>query len=175
MTIYIDIVFIENLLLNYIILVATALISKSKIKYLRIFFASCLGSIFSILEYFLQISFIFKILISGFMIYISYNTNKINIFFKKLIMFYLTSLTFGGASYMLLFFINPQKLKIENGHFIGTYPIKVAILGGVLGFTIIAIVSKIIKERMSIKNMLYELEIFYKGKQVRIMTLVDSR
>ena len=76
---------------------------------------------------------------------------------------------------MLLFFINPQKIMLENGHFIGTYPIKIAILGGVLGFIIIAIVSRIIKERISIKNMLYELEIFYKGKNVKVMTLVDSR
>ena len=37
MTIYIDIIIVENLIMNYIILYATAVISKDKISYTRIF------------------------------------------------------------------------------------------------------------------------------------------
>ncbi len=36
MTIYIDVIFLENLILNFIILYATGLISKSEIKFIRI-------------------------------------------------------------------------------------------------------------------------------------------
>ena len=51
MTIYIDIIIVENLIMNYIILYATGLISKSKISHLRIFLASAIGAIYVITEY----------------------------------------------------------------------------------------------------------------------------
>ena len=51
MTIYIDIIIVENLIMNYIILYATGLISKSKISHLRIFFASAIGAIYVITGY----------------------------------------------------------------------------------------------------------------------------
>ena len=51
MTIYIDIVLLENLIMNYIILFTTGLIMKLKIKHLRIISASLLGAIYSIVAY----------------------------------------------------------------------------------------------------------------------------
>ena len=51
MTIYIDIVLIENLVMNFIILLATGIILKEKIKVIRLFFASMLGAIYSIISY----------------------------------------------------------------------------------------------------------------------------
>ena len=66
MTIYIDIVLIENLIMNYIILLATGIILKEKIKHLRLFLASLLGAIYSILSYLsileLYSNFILKII-----------------------------------------------------------------------------------------------------------------
>lgn len=107
------------------------------------------------------------------MILISFENTKVIVFFKNLIFFYLTSLTFGGAAFMFIFFVEPQNAVLEEGHFIGTYPIKMAFLGGVLGLILIFIVSKIIKDKF--KNLICDLEIGYKGKKTKIKALVDSR
>lgn len=40
MTIYIDLVFFENLILNYIIILATCILRKVKIHWIKIFIAS---------------------------------------------------------------------------------------------------------------------------------------
>ena len=45
MTIYIDVVLIENLFMNYIILFATGIILKIKMKQIRLLLASFLGAI----------------------------------------------------------------------------------------------------------------------------------
>ena len=176
MTIYVDIVFLENLLLNYIILLATAIISKSKIKFFKFFLASSFGSLYAILNYIINLNlftnFLLKLFISIFMILLSFENKKMKIFFKNLIMFYLTSFTFGGAAFMLLFFISPESVIYENGHFIGTYPIKIAIYGCLLGFIIIFIVAKVIKSRFL--NTLCDLEIFYDEKSIKLKTLIDS-
>jgi hypothetical protein len=44
-------------------------------------------------------------------------------------LFYLVSFTFGGVAFMLLFFLKPDEIIYEDGHLIGTYPIKIALLG----------------------------------------------
>ena len=51
MTIYIDVVLIENLLMNYIILFATGVILKIKIKHIRLILASLIGAIYTIIAY----------------------------------------------------------------------------------------------------------------------------
>lgn len=176
MTIYVDIVFIENLLLNYIILCATAIIGKNKLHFFRFLLASSFGSLYAILNYVISLTnlenFLLKLFISSFMILISFDNKKIKIFLKNLIMFYLTSFTFGGAAFMLLFFVSPESVIYENGHFVGTYPIKITFFGGALGFGIIALVAKFIKNKIS--NTLCSLEIAFRGKIIKIKTLVDS-
>ena len=63
MTIYIDIIIVENLIMNYIILYATSLISKSQKSYLRMFVASLIGAIYATLEYILKVNIYSNIII----------------------------------------------------------------------------------------------------------------
>ena len=51
MTIYIDIIFLENIIMNFIILLSTGLVLREKISYTRIFVASILGSIYVVVTY----------------------------------------------------------------------------------------------------------------------------
>ena len=118
MTIYIDIIFLENLFMNYIILFATGTILKLPIKIIRTFISSSIGSIYAIISYMsiLEIysSTILKILLSVAMVYIAFNTKNLKQFVKQLIIFYLTSFTFGGVAFALLYFIRPQDILLEK-------------------------------------------------------------
>ena len=133
--------------------------------------------------YFVKINFLIntltKILISILLILIAFDSNKIKKLIKQLIFFYLVSFTFGGATFMLLFFISPQNIVMKENHLIGTYPLKVTIYGGILGFITIIIVSKIIKDRMSKKAMQtyiqYEsIPLFARNKRELYNSLYDS-
>ena len=178
MTIYLDIVLLENILLNYIIILSTAIISKEKIKFLKIILSSIVGGIFAIITYITNLPIIWgvmiKIMISIIMMQIAFEERKINKFVKILIFFYLVSFTFGGIAFMLLFFINPQNIIINENRFVGTYPLKIAVLAGGLGFIIITIVAQIIKNKLTKNNMICELEIFYKGKNKKMKTMLDT-
>ncbi len=178
MTIYLDVVFFENVVLNYIIILSTAIISKAKISIKRILVASSIGSIFTIFNYVVTLgciaNTIMKLLISLVIVMVAFNSNKVKNILKQLVFFYLVSFTFGGVAFMLLYVISPQNIVIEENHLVGTYPIKVAVLAGGIGFIMIAVVSKIIKDRMSKKSMLCDLEIFYKGKVKKVKTMIDT-
>lgn len=136
MTIYIDIIFLENLFMNYIIIYATGIIVKAPIKIIRTLLSATLGSVYAILSYIsiLEIysSVFLKIILSIAIVYIAFNPKNIKTFFKQLTIFYLTSFTFGGVAFALLYFISPQKILMENGVLIGTYPIKIVLAGGIV-------------------------------------------
>lgn len=114
MTIYIDIIFLENLFMNYIILFATGTIVKAPIKIMRTLISSIFGSVYAIVSYMsiLEIysSTLLKIILSISMVYIAFGSKNIKQFFKQLIIFYLTSFTFGGVAFALLYFISPQNI-----------------------------------------------------------------
>ena len=76
MTIYLDIVLIENLIMNSIIIYATAIIMKLKIKHLNILLSSIIGAIYSIMTYISNLkiysNIFIKIILSIIMVYIAY-------------------------------------------------------------------------------------------------------
>ncbi len=81
MTIYIDVVLIENLIMNSIILLATGLILKEKIKIIKVLLASLLGASYSLVSYMsiLEIysSMFLKIILSIVIVYIAFNPQTI--------------------------------------------------------------------------------------------------
>ena len=156
MTIYIDIVIIENLIMNYIILCATGIVSKNKIRHLRLIMASLLGAIYSVVAYMkiLEIysNIVLKILLSVIIVYIAYNPQTVKKLWKTLVMFYLVSFVFGGVAFSLIYIIKPQDIIMKNGLFLGTYPLKTIILGAIVAFAIIIIAVKIIRKKLKELN-----------------------
>ena len=178
MTLYIDLILLENIIMNYIIILATGMVCRIDIKHIRIFLSSLLGAIYAIVTYVVDLGIcvnnISKFFISISMVYIAFNSSSIKVMIKQVLIFYLTSFCFGGAAYYLLHNVNPNMLKSTNGVLIGTYPIKIAILGGILGFFIINISFRIIKNKLSKKDMLYDIEIYYKERSANLKVILDT-
>ena len=178
MTIYIDIVLFENIIMNYIILFATAIVLKLKIKYIRIFIASLLGAIYSVIAYIgilkLYSSIIMKILLSILIVYIAFNPQSLKKMWKNLIIFYLTSFVFGGVAFALIYILKPQDILMKNGLFLGTYPLKTVLLGAVISFAVILVAFKIAKGKFSKKDMFCNLEIKLNNKIVKTTAMIDT-
>lgn len=178
MTIYVDIVLLENLCMNYIILFATGFIMKMKLHHIRIILSALVGGVYAILSY-MQIfpiysNMIVKIILSVCMIYIAFFPKGIKALIKQLVMFYLVSFVFGGCAFALLYFVKPQDIFMRNGVYIGTYPIKIALLGGIVGFILTYIAFKIVKNRMSKKGLIYEIEIKIDEKSTKVKAMLDT-
>lgn len=178
MTIYLDVVLIENLCMNYIILFATGYILKIEIKHIRLIISALLGGIYSVAAY-LQIleiysNILLKIILSIVMVYIAYNSKNIKQIIKQLLFFYLITFVFGGCAFALLYFIKPEQILMRNGVYIGTYPLKIVILGGIVGFTLTVIAFKYAKMKINKKNMFCELEIYFENKKINTIALIDT-
>lgn len=178
MTIYIDVVFFENLIMNSIILIATGIILKQKIKWIRILLSSSLGAIYSIMTYIstLQIysNFLLKIILSIIIIYIAYNPQTVKQLWKSILIFYLTSFVFGGAAFALIYIIRPQDILMRNGLFLGTYPLKTVILAAIVAFVILITAFTIVKSKLNKKDMFCEVEVLLDDKAIKTKAMIDT-
>ena len=178
MTIYIDIIFIENIIMNAIILYATSIILKQKVKIIRLIISSTIGSIYSILMYITKLtiysSIISKFILSVVMIYVAFIPNDLKKMFKQIIIFYLTSFVFGGVALNLIYFLRPENVSIKNGLFTGEYALKVIMLGAIMAFIIIKISIKIIKTKFNAKDMYCYIKLKINEKQIETKAMIDT-
>lgn len=178
MTVYLDIVFLENVLMNYIIIFATGVVIKTELKKWRNIIASVVGAIYTVVMYLniipIYSNFVMKMILSVAIVYVSFKPKSIKKLIKDLVIFYLVSFVFGGCVFALMYFLQPQMAQIRNGVFVGAYPIKVALIGGLVAFAILQISFRIVKTKFSKKDMIFDVQVVINGKQVKVKALLDT-
>lgn len=178
MTVYLDVIFLENIVINYIILYVTGLISKSKIKQNKLLLGALIGAIYSIIYYLLKLkiysSFIIKIILSIVIIYVSFNSNNYKDLLKKVLLFYLTSFVFGGATIAIIYMANSQNITILNGVLVGNYTIKTILIGVIIAYFTILIAFKIIKNKISKKDLICDISVRLDNKNIKTKALIDT-
>ncbi len=94
---------------------------KNKTKIIRNIIGSIIGSIYAIIIYISKIDFysniFLKIILSFTIVYIAFKPPNFKGFIKHVIIFYLTSFTFGGVAFALLYFISPQNILFQSKFF----------------------------------------------------------
>lgn len=176
MTIYIDMIFIENLIMNTIIIYATSIIIKYKPKTTNVLISATIGSIYSIALYTTNLkiytSIISKFILSIVMIYTAFKPTNIKKTIKYIIIFYITSFIFGGMALYLIYYLKPEDILIKNGMFAGTYTLKVILLGAILAYVIIKISINFIKSKAKCTycNIIIKLN----NKQIKAKAMVDT-
>lgn len=178
MTIYLDVVLIENLMMNFILLLATGLILKEPIKKIRLLLASLVGAIYSVVSYvsILEIyaSMILKIILSIVIVYIAFNPQTMKKMWKDLLLFYLTSFVFGGAAFALIYIVKPQDILMKNGLFLGTYPLKTILLGAIIAFMVMMTAFTVVKSKITKKDMFTNIAFELNGKKIETIAMIDT-
>ena len=178
MTIYIDVVLIENLLMNYIILFATAIILKIQIKQIRLITGSLVGAIYTIISYVsglkIYSNFFLKLILSIIIIYISFNPKNLKKLLKFTLMFYLTSFVFGGAAFALIYVVKPQELLKNNGLVLNAKSLRVIFISAIIAFIVIIIAFKTVKNKISPKDMYCDIEIKLNNKKIETKAMIDT-
>lgn len=178
MIIYLDVVILENLIMNSIIMYAIAIILKIDIKHFRILISSTIGAIYSVLTYIsnfqIYSNLILKIILSIIMVYIAYKPKNIKILSKQILIFYLTSFLFGGVAFALIYVIKPQEILMKNGLFLGTYPLKSVFLAAIIASIICILGFKIVKNKISKKDMFCKVIITINKRQIETTAMVDT-
>lgn len=183
MEIYLDIVALENIVINYLILSVTSRFSKNKAGSLRLFLGSLLGTAYLVLMLTLPDMKIYttvfsKFLLSIAMVAVTFNCGKISVFLKTLAMFYATTFLFAGAGFALMFF-NRDWGIMRNGVLLSPLSFLDAkwtelLLAVALVLIILKIVWEAVQSRFLKEKLLVKISIVFDNKTTELSALVDT-
>lgn len=169
--IYIDGIFLENIIINSTILFQTAWFLKVNVKKKRIIIASTVGSIYvciMLLFKLIELNYIFsKISLSILMVYMVFSPKKFKTMLKQIVIFYSISIINLGS-----FYITTNIVGVYNkGLFV-----KITLYG--ISFILSYLLKKYLWKiySLDIKDLacIYDVEIFIGNKKYKYRGLIDT-
>ena len=175
-TVYLDILFLVNLTVDYFLLSAVALLRRINRKKIRLLLGAAAGSLYSSFVFFTPLSFAFtlpfKILASAFMVLISFEHRKISSFFKNLICMHIVSIGFGGLIMGAELLFSPRNLLVSNGEFYINISVLTLIIASSVAYISMLVFSRFLTPLK--KQGLHKITVTVDGKTTDLTALYDS-
>lgn len=162
MRIYIDLFFLFNIIMDFMIILATSIILRRNTNIFKIIVSSLLGGIFSILLFSNINNILIEILSIIIMVLISFGYNSFRYTVRNILYMYILSILLGGLIYLF-------NIKVSNSV--------------ILSYLIILIIASLvlilyIKEMKKIKNIYnnyYKVDIYFKDKEkISVVGFLDT-
>ena len=178
MEVYLDMLILENLIMNYIILLVTSKFSKEQTSILRMLISSLIGALYCAIVFFPALRFfytlLFKVCLSFILVIVAFSPQKPKQFMKVLSIFYVVSFVFGGAAFGLFYFTNFGVILSNGVFYISNFPIKILIISTIISYLIIKFAWTTIQNKLSRDNMYVILDIIFEEKEVKLKGLIDT-
>lgn len=159
MTIYIDVIFFENVVMNLSIILSEGIILNLKNNIFRKIWASVIGSCFYIVHIlFFQLTY-FQFIISSVIVFVAFKPLKLMTFVKEVIIFYFITFLFGGVSFALMNLKNEGVIEIVDGVLVGNFNLLFVFASAFVGAGILYYVLKR-KNEHTYKNIVIAIEEF---------------
>lgn len=177
MIVYVDILIVVNLIINYLLLLSVKRMVSAKTTEKRLIAASSIGAVYSLVIFLPEmgavISGAFKLVVSGLMIAVAFQKTRVKVYLKRLTLFYIISSVFAGI--MMLFYFLSGSAVMEYGNGI-TYlrisaPVLVLSAGGI--YILLSLVRRFFMSTASEKEVC-RVRITKGEKSVVLFALMDN-
>jgi len=177
-TVYVDVLFFINLIIDYIIISSTAFILNKSNNTFRFITASATGALYSTVIFFPQLKILnvifLKILISFIIVFIAFKYQSIVSHIKIFITYYLINFIYGGGMYAFYRFTNlGSKMNYSNGEYYIDLSLGAIILLSVLFYFLIKIFGRFLSDKPQ-QAVLKQIEITINGNKVCTNALIDT-
>lgn len=178
MEVYIEDVFLDNFIIDFILLLITAKLLKLQYSKLKIFLASSLGMLFALANIFLTINpvplFLYKLLSGFLMILVAFNTRSVKKIFLTYIVFLFVTFIVGGAC--LAICLTFGNISFNNGviSYQTALPLGIIILIiSVICYFLFQSVNSI-KKITTKSDFIFLATIFQDGKKIKTKAFLDT-
>lgn len=178
-SVYIDILFFVNLMINTIILMASAVILRIKYSCARVFAGAAVGALYACVIFFPKIHIIYtfaaRASAAALICFIAFAPKGVRQCVKQTVVFYITTAVFGVISLALLYFTDIGiRLGgvISNGVFYFNIPITYLVLSCAVAYASISAADKFFRKRAL--RSYTDITVFMGGKSVELKALVDT-
>ncbi len=177
MVIYLDILIVLNLFVDYFLLLSCSIISNLYVKKKRLILGAILGGLFSVFillpESNIFLSFIVKVCIALILILVTFGYKSKQLFIKTFLVFFVENFIFIGVMFFIWFFFSPPGMLWKNGITYITISPVVLIVSSFGAYVITSIFNSIFERKID-KEKIYSIEINFNNKKVFLNALYDS-
>lgn len=175
--IYADILIVINIIVNYLLLRATAAITGCNFKPTRFLLSACAGGIFSLIIFVDNITFILNLAIKtvflSAMVLIAFGAKSLKTFLKCFGAFFLSNFAFAGIMLGFTVALSPNAAIYKNGVVYFDINIFTLTITSVICYAVLNLISRFTKSRIPQKN-IFPIRITYGGKTVEGKALFDT-
>ncbi len=171
--------YIENLIINFIILQITKSITKTKISNKRMIIGSMVLALYPFVMFFPALDFLtnffIKIIISVIAIKLVFNAKSTKLYIKQLSGFYVVSFIFAGASLGIYFFtMDYNKYFFSHTGGLKIFPVKYLIMGIILGGIMLKNIIHYYQMKVLRERELLDIIIHFQDQDISITSLLDT-
>lgn len=180
--VYIDMVFLINLIMDYFILWIVKVWTKRHVKKIRLGIAAVVGAVITCLIILIPYSNYFTNVIVGYLltslmlIYIAFRPRRISELIKLTIIMYLSAVMLGGIMFALYYYssIGVVFSKVINSTYHMDLKVGLLIVFGVIAIIIIKIVSRTMTSTVLLNKNLFGIEIHINAHCINVNGLLDT-
>ncbi|MBE5743214.1 MAG: hypothetical protein E7358_00660 [Clostridiales bacterium] len=178
MQVYIEYAFLDNLIINYLLLKTATRCAKIKTRFIFLFLSALVGTVFAIIFPLVRLNnsilFLIKILLACVMVYISGRFITVKSYFITLMFFILFTFLCGGFLIALFNFsgVDYNEYFLFNND--SVLPICISVLIIYLTSTMIVKVTKLFVKERNLKPFLRNCALIVNGKKFIVKGFIDS-
>lgn len=177
MTVYADVLVALNILLTYILLVATRVLCKVPTNKWAVLLSSVIGGICSLVIYYenggVAFSVIYKIVTASVIVAVAFLPKSPKVFIKEFLAFFGISLLFGGGMFALEFTLHPKNIFFYNGTVYFDMSIAYLVASVLVIYGVFLLADYLIRKHNT-KGGKCHLEISYNEASVNLTALIDT-
>lgn len=177
MIVYVDVLLVLNLFVDYFLLLGCCMLMKIDVKKRRLIFGAMIGSLFSLLifvvDFSLMLFFGVKVASGLILVLMVFGFKSKAVFVKTFLVFLLENFVFVGVMFCVWFVFSPPGMLWKNGvTYIEISPI-VLVVGSVLSYFLTCVFNFIFSKTVN-GNKLKLIKIGFNGKIVEVNALYDT-
>lgn len=176
--IFVDVLFIINFIIDYILLSVSSIFIKKSPKILRLCAGSFVGALFATFAFFISMNAFFSLVatagVAFLMVTVTFGVKKASLLLKNTAIFYLVCIASSGVSFALIFSGRAENMAVNNGIFYADVNAYSLLLAFIITLVIIHTATGYIRKQKIKASFLYTVTIERNGNVVTDTALFDS-
>lgn len=177
MVIYVDVLFVINFFITFLLLLFTSKMIKRDVKIYRLLFGAALGGLYSLVILFDELNFLIsffgKIAVALLIVLISFGFKRFYLYIKAAAIFFFSNMLFLGIILAVWFAYKPDGIVINNNTVYFDISAKILLFSALIAYVISVVIIKLYNHTIA-KKEIFSLTIYKNDKKIHMFAFLDS-
>lgn len=177
MTIYVDVLFVLNFFITYLLLLFTSLFNRKSAVTSRFLISSAIGGLYSLVILTPRLNFLLtavgKTAVSLLIVFVAFKFISVRLFAFNVLIFYFSNMLLLGIVMALWLLFKPDGIVINNNTVYFDIPAPALLFAGLFAYLAALLIIRIHNSSLS-KKEIYSVTVYVKDEKIHLYAFADS-